>query len=101
MDEVSSTAPVAIISEYGKLQVYPQESFAGYAFYFKKPEAPAMSYTIADDRTFTYDLGGSTQLEWADTCIMQIVIKAVELLGVNIDSARLLQYTQYKDVQRP
>lgn len=93
------TAPVAIITALGQYQLYPQVSNTGKAFYLKKPDVPKLVFTM-DGRKLNYNQSNSTQLAWSDTCVNEIIIKALQLLGVNISDTQLLQFTQAKDQEK-
>lgn len=101
LEPVSLNSPVATMLDYGKIQLHPSVPSAGYVYFIKIPVAPKMSYTIEEDRTFNYNQSNSEQMLWNDTCIFQIIIKSLQLLGVNIDNDRLIGYTEQKDLQKP
>ena len=96
---VTITSPIYTETSKGNIQLYPQQPNSGYLFYLRTPVKPAFVYTVSG-RTVTYNSAGSTQLEWNDTTINQLVIKAVQLLGVNIEAIPLVQYTELKDQQK-
>ena len=96
---VSATAPVARNTGLGVIQLYPELPNSGYLFYLKTPVAPVFDYTEAG-RVITYNVGTSTQLAWNDTSINQIIIKALQYLGVNLEAVPLVQYTEVKDQQK-
>ena len=91
--------PVATVTGLGIYQLYPQVPNTGKAFYLKNPAPPKLVFTM-QGRTKTYNKNNSTQLEWSDTCINEIIIKALQLLGININDAQLLQFTEVKDQQK-
>ena len=96
---VSLTKPIATISAFGKVQLYPELPNTGYAFYLKKPDTPNFVYTMTG-RTVNYNQAGSTQLQWNDTDTNQIIIKALQLMGVNISNPQIVQFTENKDQQK-
>ena len=96
---VTMTAPIYTITARGNVQLYPQQPNTGYLFYLRTPIKPAFVYTTVG-RVVTYNSAASTQFEWNDTTINQLVIKAVQLLGVNIEALPLVQYTEIKDQQK-
>ena len=96
---VSVESPIATVAGLGKYQLYPQVPNTGKAFYLKKPEPPKFVYTM-NGRIKTYNKSNSTQLAWSDTCVNEIIIKALQLLGINIGDTQLLQFTQAKDQEK-
>ena len=99
MQPVTKNTPIAVISELGKIQLYPEVSNTGHVFYLKNPTPPHF-YSSFDGRVETYNESLSSHLEWADTYIPMIIMKALQFLGVNIQSDRLQQYTEIKDQQK-
>ncbi len=96
---VTLQKPIATVTGLGKYQLYPQSPNTGKAFYLEAPVAPVFVYTQAG-RVQTYDPGASTQMVWNETCINEIIMKALQLLGVNIQDGKLVNYTEQKDQQK-
>jgi len=95
---LSKEMPVVMVTGIGKYQLYPKIPNSGYAHYLKKPVAPKYVYSM-EGRTVNYNKSNSTQLEWSETCINEIIIKALQFLGININNGPLVQYTDGKDQQ--
>jgi hypothetical protein len=93
---VSDSYPVGTEQASNKTQLYPKTAKAGTIYYFKKPAAPVYSYTQAG-RIITYQSSTSTQLEWDDVSVIQIIAKALQLLGVNLQAQDLVQFGMAKD----
>lgn len=93
--EVSITNPIGIELKPGEFQLYPETAISGYGFYLKKPVPPVFVYTQVG-RVITYDSAGSTQLEWNEGSMNMILLKALELAGVNLSDNGLVQYTNAK-----
>lgn len=92
--------PIGEQLNQGVFQLYPATSLAGYVYYLRKPAKPFFSYTEGDDgRTITYDKAGSTQLEWNESSINKIIIKALQFSGVNINDEMMVQYSELKNSQ--
>jgi hypothetical protein len=47
----------------------------------------------------TWDEENSVDLKWADTYITQVMMKALEYLGVNMGSPDMVQYANQKVAQ--
>ena len=76
--------------------MFPAQGYAGTLYYLKRPAKPVLGYTLVS-RVITYDSGTSTQLEWDDEEINNVVFKAMQLLGVNLQSADVVGFFQNKD----
>lgn len=96
---VTTETPVATVKGLGQYQLYPQNPNTGKAFYLKQPESPKLIYTM-DGRTRDYNKSNSTQLLWSEEHINEIVIKSLQLLGVNISEQGMIQYAEVKDQQK-
>lgn len=86
--------PVAIMYQ-SSIRMYPATTKQGQLFYFKRPAVPVFGYT-SSGRTATYNSGTSTQLEWKDYDIMNIISIALTYIGINMSSADIAQFAQLK-----
>lgn len=93
---VSVSDPIGIINSTLKIQLFPQVTQVGKLYYLRKPVAPVYGYTQTG-RVITYDPLTSTQLEWDDPNVNQIMIKALEFLGMNMGETELVQMMDAKD----
>jgi hypothetical protein len=94
------TDPVGLELNPGNFQLYPATTISGYGFYLKKPVAPVFSYTLGGDRrTITYNAGASTQLEWNDSSMNKILMKAIQLAAENQDNKGAIEFTELKNSQ--
>lgn len=95
MEPVTKQTPIATVSEKGVIQLYPEVPNNGHLFYLKTPTAPKFEASY-EGRKENYNQSNSEQLEWADAYIPMIITGALQILGINIESERLKQYTQSK-----
>jgi hypothetical protein len=86
--------PVAIMYQ-SSIKMYPTTTKQGQLFYFRRPAVPVFGYT-SSGRTATYNSGTSTQLEWKDYDIMNIISIALTYIGINMSSADVTQFAQLK-----
>jgi hypothetical protein len=100
MEPVTKESPIATEPGLGKIQLHPEVPNVGHVFYLKNPDAPKFEASY-DGRKEEYNRNNSTQLEWSDNYVLPIIFKALQLLGVNIQSERLQQYSEIKDQQKP
>ena len=84
----------------GIFQLYPQVTLTGYGYYLRRPLKPVFNYTLGvDGRTITYNQSASVQLEWNESSINKILIKAVQLAGVAIGDDGIVQFAEVKNQQ--
>lgn len=80
------------------LLLYPQTTQIGFYSYLRRPATPVLGYSQVG-RTITYDPTTSTQLEWQDNYINNIIARALAYLGVNMDEDKIVQFSQLKQSQ--
>lgn len=81
------------------VEMFPAQGYAGTLMYLRRPAKPVLDYTLggASGREITYNSGASTQLEWDDAEVNNILFKTLQLCGVNLQSGEIVQYFQQKD----
>ena len=89
---VTLFSPIAIDRSVG-FQIYPSQLQIGFFTYLKRPATPVLAYTQVG-RVITYDAGASTQLEWSDGEINNIIARALSYASVNMDEQGILQYAE-------
>lgn len=89
------TDPVGEQKSPGVFQLYPATSLSGYSYYLRRPVRPIFVYTISG-RAITYNSGSSTQMEWNESSMDNILLRAIQLAGVNLTDEQLVQYTAGK-----
>ncbi len=90
--------PYWMTMENWDIQLYPAVEQAGILFYLARPAAPVYAYTTAT-RGVTYNQAGSTQLEWSDSDILTIIMKALSSIGINTREQDVYQYAEMKQQQ--
>jgi hypothetical protein len=90
--------PVGIEIKPGQIQLYPETVIYGTSYYMCRPAKPVFKYTQTG-RSIVYDQAGSTQMEWSETAINKILIKTIQMAGVNISDQMIVQYTELKNQQ--
>jgi hypothetical protein len=96
---VTIYTPIITYPTKGSVQLWPKVPNTGYAFYLRQPAKPNYVYTQVG-RVITYNQAGSTQLEWNNAAINQIIMKALEILSKNMDDMQGVQYAAAKDQQK-
>jgi hypothetical protein len=92
---VSLEDPIAIMNSQNRIQLFPEQGQTGGVYYLRRPAVPAFVYTQSG-RTITYNQGGSTQLEWRDFDINNIISIALSYYGLNLSSQEVMQFAQVK-----
>lgn len=95
---VTPDEPIAIMNSQNRIQLFPESPATGGVYYFKRPAVPVFGYTQSG-RTITYNAGTSTQLEWRDTDIMNIIVIALSYYGLNMTNADIVQFANVKEIQ--
>lgn len=87
------TNPCALIAGgIGAFQFYPQQVLAGRIRFLRYPQTPKLVET-QEGRTLIYDQDSSVQMEWSESLQRQLIFKALVRLGINLDSDKLVQYS--------
>lgn len=92
---VTALDPVGILDPGNNLQLFPEQTYAGYIRYLKTPIAPVFGFTQVG-RVITYDPLLSTQMLWDNTSLKNIMLRALQYLGVSVDDSEMVQYTEQK-----
>lgn len=93
--------PICIMNSNKKIQLFPDIPQAGKVFYFRRPVAPKYNYApdAQNPRKLNYTSNGSQDLEWGDSEINNIIIKALSFYGVNLSAQDLIQFAEAKNQQ--
>jgi hypothetical protein len=89
---VSASKPIAKDSSVG-FQLYPQFLQTGFYNYLRRPNTPVLGYTQSG-RTITYNPSTSTQLEFTDVYINNIIARALKFYGINMAEQDIQQFAQ-------
>ena len=92
---VSADDPIAIMNKQNKIQLFPESPATGGVYYLRRPVAPLFAYTMSG-RAVVYNDAGSTQMEWRDFDIMNIISIALSYFGINMSSGDIVQFAQVK-----
>ena len=89
---VSTSNPIAIDASVG-FRLYPAATQAGIYNYLRRPATPVLGYTQSG-RSITYDPNTSTQLEFTDVYIYNIISRALKFWGINMAEQDIQQFAQ-------
>ena len=94
--------PYAVLAGQGtpgqtKIQFFPQQEYTNLKIrLLTRPTKPNYSYTISG-RTVTYSASNSTNLQWSDKAIEELIIpKALSLIGKHLKDNEQIQYSEAK-----
>jgi hypothetical protein len=87
--------PICIMNASNKIQLFPDVPQSGKVYYFRRPVAPNYVFSLSG-RTETYNQAGSTQLEWREADVNNIISKALSYYGLNVSSQEIMQFAQVK-----
>jgi hypothetical protein len=89
---VSTSNPIAIDASVG-FRLYPAATQTGFYNYLKRPATPVLGFTQSG-RNITYDPNTSTQLEFTDVYINNIMSRALKFWGINMAEQDIQQFAQ-------
>jgi hypothetical protein len=96
IDPITVTSPVAEIIAPRYFKMWPTSGYNGTITYLARPAAPVFSYTKVSGRVIVYDESASTQLEWRDSEVNAILLKALQSLGINLSDQEVSNFAQIK-----
>jgi len=100
IDPPIPTAPLGEIIAPRTIRLYPaNNNYIGSVSYMRRPKKPVYGYSIVGGRNIVYDPISSVQLEWRDTDINMILIKALLSVGINLSDAEVSQFAEMKSQQ--
>lgn len=93
---VTSSNPIGEQTALKTFRLYPTAAYNGNVTYLKRPIKPVFGYTVISGRVIVYNPNTSTQLQWRESELNTIMIKALFSLGVNLSDGELTQFAQLK-----
>ena len=85
-----ATNPIYMLLDTG-FQFYPEDITNARLSYVSQPPQIVWGYTIVSGRP-VYDPANSTDPVWADVTLMDIISRALVMVGVNLQSPVVMQY---------
>lgn len=96
IDPVTVTSPIGEQVGQRTFRLYPASAYNGNITYLRRPIKPVFGYSVISGRVIVYNSLTSTQLEWEDSVINQIIAKGLSSIGINLTSTELQQYAEMK-----
>ena len=94
IDPVTITSPIGEMDIPRFIRLYPTAGYTGTATYFKRPVKPVFGYSLVSGRVIVYNAATSTQLEWRETEIQQVILKSLKSIGINLSDNDVQQFAQ-------
>ncbi len=88
-----TTNPVYLIYKDG-FQFYPINLGSAYLSYIKQPDTLVYAYTLDVNGRQVYNPATSVQPQWQDLDMLEIIVRALALVGVNLQLNVVQQYSQ-------
>jgi len=99
IDPVTVTSPIGEQTAPRTFRLYPAAAYNGNVTYLRRPVKPVFGYSVVSGRVIVYNPLTSTQLEWRDTEIDAIILKALASAGINLSADEVSQFAQLKTSQ--
>ncbi|GAB3024418.1 hypothetical protein GCM10027051_31330 [Niabella terrae] len=84
--KVDSAYPVLVVLGGSRYQMYPNEPIAVRVSYLRRPMVPVFNYTLEAGSQVVFNPVGSVAPEWSDVLADAVIVRAIAVLGVNLDS---------------
>lgn len=96
IDPVTITSPIGEQTAPKTFRLYPVGAYNGNVTYLRRPVKPVFGYSVISGRVIVYNQNTSTQLEWRDTDIPSLIIKSLEVAGINLRAEDITAWSQAK-----
>jgi len=96
IDPVTITSPLGEIIAPRIIKLYPTSGYTGTVTYLRRPVKPVYAYNVISGRVIVFNEANSTNLEWNEATLNQVLIKSLSSIGINLGEADIMQYAQLK-----
>jgi hypothetical protein len=86
-----ATNPIYLIEDVG-FRFYPSNYGAAKLSYVRTPSQIVWGYTLDGNSRPVYDAATSVNPVWQDVDMLEIISRALQMIGVNLQSAQITQY---------
>lgn len=94
LNPVTVTSPIGEQTAPRTFRLYPASAYNGNVTYLRRPIKPVFGYSVISGRVIVYNQNTSTQLEWRDSEIDLIIIKAVKAAGYNLGAKEVQAWAE-------
>lgn len=97
-DPVTVTSPAGEQVGIRSFRLYPinPSGYNGTVTYLRRPVKPVFGYSVVSGRVIVYNPNTSVQLEWRTTELDLIIIKALEMAGINLRASDIAAWSEAK-----
>lgn len=97
-DPVTVTSPAMEQTGQRTFRLYPTNpnGYNGTITYLTRPTKPVFGYNVISGRIIVYDPNTSTQLQWRESELSLIIIKALEIAGINLRAEDIAAWSNAK-----
>jgi hypothetical protein len=92
IDPVTATNPIGEIVAPGFFRIYPSGGYAGTVTFLRRPTKPVFAYTVISGRVIVFDEANSTDIEWRETEVVPVLLKALRTLGINLSDGEVSEF---------
>lgn len=96
---VTITSPAMEQTAPRTFRLYPTGTYNGTVSYLRRPAKPVFGYNVISGRVIVYDPNTSTQLEWRESEVNMIIMKSLEVAGINLTAADVSAFSAAKTAQ--
>jgi hypothetical protein len=96
IDPVTTQSPIGEQCAPGYFRLYPAAGYNGSVTFLRRPVKPVFAYSVISGRVIVYDHDNSTQLEWRQTEIIPVLLKALESIGINLSDQEIAGFAEAK-----
>jgi len=96
VDPVTVTNPIGEEVRPGFFRIWPSTGYTGTVTFLRRPIAPVYDYTVISGRVIVYNEAASVQLEWRETEIVPLLLKALLSCGINLSDQETSQFAEMK-----
>lgn len=94
VNPVTTTNPIGEQLAPRFFRLYPAGGYTGTVTFLKRPVKPVFGYTVISGRVIVYNPATSTQLEWRESEITEVLIKALKSIGINLSDDQVQNFAQ-------
>ena len=88
-----ATNPIYLITDLG-FQFYPENQYTARLHYVRDAPEIKWAYTLDGNNRPVYDEANSVQPVWDNAAMFEILTRALAMVGVNLQSAAVVQYAE-------
>lgn len=96
IDPVTVTNPIGENTAPRFIRLYPVSGYTGTVTYLRRPVKPVFAYTVVSGRVIVFDEANSTNIEWRETEIVPVLLKALTTIGINLPDGAISEFAMAK-----